>query len=90
VVAAGVVAAHNNALRVWLRSGGEGDPAVGVDAALEYVRRAWEAPGGTVAEPAPGAGEDVVVLVARRGTPMWRVVQGVEGALDRAGAAGEG
>jgi hypothetical protein len=54
------------------------------------VRRAWEAPGGTVAEPAPGAGEDVVVLVARRGTPMWRVVQGVEGALDRAGAAGEG
>jgi hypothetical protein len=52
------------------------------------VRRAWEAPGGTVAEPAPGAGEDVVVLVARRGTPMWRVVRGVEGALDR--TAGEG
>jgi AcrR family transcriptional regulator len=88
VVAAGVVAAHNNALRVWLRSGGEGDPAVGVDAALEYVRSAWEAPG-TAAEAADdGAGEDVVVLVARRGTPMWRVVRGVEGALDR--TAGEG
>ncbi|MFK4144656.1 TetR family transcriptional regulator [Streptomyces sp. NPDC004065] len=82
VIAAAVVAAHNNALRSWLRSDGEGDPRAAVDHALGQVRAAFgEAP----AKPAPrrpaGPEEDVVVVVARRGTPLWQVVREVETAL---------
>ncbi|MFJ6567491.1 TetR family transcriptional regulator [Streptomyces sp. NPDC091292] len=84
VVAASVVAAHNHALRAWLRSGGSGDVLVDVDQALEYVHQAWcdlcaapGAGGGADGDPA----DDVVVVFARRGVPMWRLVQGVEAAL---------
>ncbi|NUP53873.1 MAG: TetR family transcriptional regulator [Catenulispora sp.] len=82
VVSAAVVAAHNHALRGWLRSGGRGDPDELVEHALEWVRATYadEVPsaprGGRAAE------EDVMVVVARRGTPMWRVVQQVQEALD--------
>jgi AcrR family transcriptional regulator len=81
VVAAAVVAAHNHALRGWLRSGGQGDPAELVEHALEWVRATYSddvpsAPRGDEAD------EDVMVVVARRGTPMWRVVQQVQEALD--------
>lgn len=81
VVSAAVVAAHNHALRSWLRSGGRGDPGAVVDHALEWVRATYSddvpsAPRGAEAE------EDVLVVVARRGTPMWRVVQQVQEALD--------
>jgi AcrR family transcriptional regulator len=81
VVSAAVVAAHNHALRSWLRSGGLGDPAEIVEHALEWVRATYsdEVP----SAPRGGAGEeDVMVVVARRGTPMWRVVQQVQEALD--------
>ncbi|MFE0461168.1 TetR family transcriptional regulator [Kitasatospora sp. NPDC058965] len=80
VVAAAVVAAHNNALRSWLRSGADHDPEASVREALAYVVATW----GDRAPAAPGvdgAAEDVVVLVARRGTPMWRVVDGIQTAL---------
>ena len=81
VVSAAVVAAHNHALRGWLRSDGHGDPAELVEHALEWVRA-------TYADDVPSAPraaepeEDVMVVVARRGTPMWRVVQRVQEALD--------
>ncbi|NUR61812.1 MAG: TetR family transcriptional regulator [Catenulispora sp.] len=80
VVSAAVVAAHNHALRSWLRSGGQGDPAEVVEHALEWVRATYSdevpsAPRGAEAE------EDVLVVVARRGTPMWRVAQQVQEAL---------
>ncbi|MFF3822226.1 TetR family transcriptional regulator [Streptomyces griseus] len=132
VIAASVVAAHNNGLRLWLRSGGEGDPEVAVDHALALVREVW---GRSVAEagaPSPEGGEggegasgvlaagpaasppaapssagplpastassgsapappaslfpvsgdgEVIVMVARKGTPMWRVVQQIEAAV---------
>ncbi|QRV32325.1 TetR family transcriptional regulator [Streptomyces californicus] len=95
VIAASVVAAHNNGLRLWLRSGGEGDPEVAVDHALALVREVWGSPSAPVAPaaatPAPaapfpasggGGGEDeVIVMVARKGTPMWRVVQQIEAAV---------
>ncbi|MEU2423321.1 TetR family transcriptional regulator [Streptomyces sp. NPDC007851] len=41
VVAAAVVAAHNNALRSWLRSDGQGDAGETVDHALGYVQAAF-------------------------------------------------
>ncbi|WP_405564875.1 TetR family transcriptional regulator [Streptomyces sp. NBC_01180] len=87
VIAAAVVAAHNNALRSWLRSDGAGDPESAVDHALGLVRRAWaEADGVNGANGAAGgwaAGEDVVVVVASKEAPMWRVVQGIESALGK-------
>ncbi|MFJ3901596.1 TetR/AcrR family transcriptional regulator [Streptomyces sp. NPDC090025] len=82
VVAAAVVAAHNHALRHWLRSGGEGDPLAEVDRALEFVRGTWHpdaAPAGAAGE--PDEPDDVVVVIAKRSTPMWRVVREVEASL---------
>ncbi|MFF9012328.1 TetR/AcrR family transcriptional regulator [Streptomyces sp. NPDC014870] len=82
VVAASVVAAHNHALRHWLRTGGEGDPLAEVDRALDLVRATWS--GEPVDGGAGGAGEDaedVVVVITKRSTPMWRVVREVESSL---------
>ncbi|MFB8247151.1 TetR/AcrR family transcriptional regulator [Streptomyces sp. NPDC001046] len=81
VIAAAVVAAHNNALRSWLRSDGRGDADAAVDHALAHVRTAF---GGTTAAPAGERPDDVVVVVSRRGAPLWRVVQELESALGRA------
>ncbi|WP_374208435.1 TetR family transcriptional regulator [Streptomyces lincolnensis] len=80
VIAAAVVAAHNNALRSWLRSDGRGEASATVDHALGYVQSAFGA------GPAPVVGEepeDVVVVVSRRGAPLWRVVQEIETTLGR-------
>ncbi|MEU5771575.1 TetR family transcriptional regulator [Streptomyces asoensis] len=100
VIAAAVVAAHNNALRSWLRSDGQGDASATVDHALGYVHAAFGATGtGPDAAPAPAVPapslspvfpalpsdegpDDVVVVVARRGTPLWRVVREIETTLD--------
>ncbi|MBO0914256.1 TetR/AcrR family transcriptional regulator [Streptomyces sp. NBC_01260] len=81
VIAASVVAAHNNGLRSWLRSGGEGDAGAEVDRALELVRTVW---GRAARLPAVSAREDeVIVMVAAKGAPMWRVVQRIESALGK-------
>jgi AcrR family transcriptional regulator len=80
VAAAAVVAAHNHVLRQWLRDGGTGDVRAELDRALATVVEAlgpWLAGGPTgTAE----ADEQVVVVMMRRGTPLWRVVQEVEAA----------
>jgi len=82
VIAAAVVAAHNNALRSWLRSDGEGDAGAEVDRALGYVLSTYAgAPG--QAEVSAEADGDVVVVVSRRDAPLWRVVQELEGVLGR-------
>ncbi|MFJ6730095.1 TetR family transcriptional regulator [Streptomyces sp. NPDC091281] len=108
VVAAAVVAAHNNALRSWLRSAGRDDPSTTVDHALAYVQAAFADPAGASAElprgphefmdpgdpgaqyePGdPGDPRDVVVVVSRRGAPLWRVVQEVETAFGRTPGGG--
>nr|WP_247196389.1 TetR family transcriptional regulator [Streptomyces sp. GESEQ-35] len=83
VIAAAVVAAHNNALRSWLRSDGQGDADSAVDHALGYVQSAF---GATPSPSVPLTGEqpeDVVVVVSRRGAPLWRVVQEIESTLGR-------
>ncbi|MEU3897389.1 TetR family transcriptional regulator [Streptomyces sp. NPDC045251] len=78
VIAAAVVAAHNNALRSWLRSDGRGDAGAAVDHALGYAQSAF----GSVPAPPPAAGQgDVVVVVTRRGAPLWQVVREVEAAF---------
>ncbi|MEU2711263.1 TetR family transcriptional regulator [Streptomyces sp. NPDC007205] len=93
VVAAAVVAAHNNALRSWLRSDGLGDAGAAVDHALGYVQKAFGGAPGPAARPAvigplpggdpEGRPDDVVVLACRRDAPLWRVVQELEAALGR-------
>ncbi|MFJ1967821.1 TetR family transcriptional regulator [Streptomyces sp. NPDC087903] len=80
VIAAAVVAAHNNALRSWLRSDGQDDASLTVDHALGYVQSAFGAPS---APALPERPEDVVVVVSRRGAPLWRVVQEIESTLGR-------
>ncbi|MGW2842503.1 TetR family transcriptional regulator [Streptomyces sp. NPDC001493] len=95
VAAASVAAAHNNGLRLWLRSGGDGDAWAAVDSALDMVRELWSTPAGPAgrtalpgvfevggAEGAEGSARDVIVMVAQRGTPMWRVVQQIEAAVE--------
>ncbi|MGW0928918.1 TetR/AcrR family transcriptional regulator [Streptomyces sp. NPDC002644] len=77
VIAAAVVAAHNNVLRSWLRSEGQGDAGEAVERALGYVREAF---GDGADRDRPD--DDVVVVVARRSAPMWRVVREVESALE--------
>ncbi|MCT4352234.1 TetR/AcrR family transcriptional regulator [Streptomyces sp. Je 1-79] len=86
VVAAAVVAAHNHTLRHWLRSGGEGDPLAEVDRALDFVRSTWSEGNGDGGAAGSGAArseeaEDVVVVITKRSTPMWRVVREVESSL---------
>jgi AcrR family transcriptional regulator len=82
VIAAAVVAAHNNALRSWLRSDGRSDASATVDHALGYVQSAF---GATAPLPSPPRAdeqpEDVVVVVSRRGAPLWRIVQEIETTL---------
>ncbi|ARP68735.1 TetR family transcriptional regulator [Streptomyces pluripotens] len=95
VIAAAVVAAHNNALRSWLRSDGRGDAGATVDHALGYVQRTFGGSADTTVRAAPvsaapvgepaGHPDDVVVLVSRRDAPVWRVVQEWESVLGRAG-----
>ncbi|MGX1543577.1 TetR family transcriptional regulator [Streptomyces adustus] len=83
VIAAAVVAAHNNALRSWLRSDGKDDAGAAVDHALGHVQEAFAGPAGPAAERLAGDQEDVVVVVSRRGAPLWRVVQEIETTLAR-------
>ncbi|MFF8674033.1 TetR family transcriptional regulator [Streptomyces sp. NPDC015242] len=80
VIAAAVVAAHNNALRSWLRSDGRGEASAAVDHALAYVQSTF---GETAVPPAGQRAGDVVVVVSRRDAPLWRVVQEIEGAMGR-------
>ncbi|RFU84554.1 TetR family transcriptional regulator [Streptomyces triticagri] len=94
VIAAAVVAAHNNGLRSWLRSGGEEDPEAEVDRALSFVRDVWaDAANGDGVGPSgsgtgvlrkgvgDGADGEVIVMVAPRNAPMWRVIQSIESTL---------
>ncbi|MEU9187410.1 TetR family transcriptional regulator [Streptomyces sp. NPDC048484] len=96
VIAAAVVAAHNNGLRSWLRSDGRSDATAEVGHALAHVQRVFgpnHAPGGPAQEPGQetaqetgtedGRDDDVVVVVSRRGAPLWRVVQEIETTLGR-------
>ncbi|MBQ0851646.1 TetR family transcriptional regulator [Streptomyces sp. NPDC057621] len=99
VIAAAVVAAHNNGLRSWLRSDGRGDAGAEVDHALAHVQGVFgpqQAAGAPARSPGPdgngadgngarggGKDDDVVVVVSRRGAPLWRVVQEIETTLGR-------
>ncbi|MET7674061.1 TetR family transcriptional regulator [Streptomyces seoulensis] len=83
VIAAAVVAAHNNALRSWLRSDGKGDAEAAVDHALACVQTAFADAPARPASPFPPEAprpDDVVVLVARRDAPLWQVVRQFEAA----------
>ncbi len=66
IVAAAVVAAHNQVLREWLRAGGGYDPLPALDAAFAWVGATLEA--GLSAAAADGAaqgGDELVIAVIR-------------------------
>jgi AcrR family transcriptional regulator len=75
VVAAAVVAAHNEVLRAWLRGGAVADPLPALDRALAWVVDRFEQ------APAPGEQEDVVVAVFRAGAPLGDVVDKISRSL---------
>lgn len=79
VIAASVVAAHNHALRTWLRANGQGDAEEAVDRALGYVTSAWSSKP-SAADTAQEE-DEVVVVITRRRTPLWRVIRDVEAGL---------
>ncbi len=78
VVAAAVVAAHNEVLRAWLLGGGAGDPLPALDRALVWVAERFEQ-----AAPAPDGepGDDVVVAVFRAGAPLDDVLERISRSL---------
>jgi AcrR family transcriptional regulator len=71
VVAAAVVAAHNEVLRAWLLAGGEGDPLPRLDAAFAWVTERFE---GALPEGGGRTGE-TVVAVFRSGEPLDAVIE---------------
>jgi len=79
--AATVVAAHNFVLRQWLRDGGTGDVAARLDHALRTIGSSL--PGwlqGNGVTPLDATQDEVLLLVARPGTPHWRIVQEIQAA----------
>ncbi|MFC9927651.1 TetR family transcriptional regulator [Streptomyces sp. NPDC127190] len=73
VVAAAVVAAHNNALRSWLRSDGKGDAAAAVDHALGYVQRTFgRAPRAAESPEAPSGPAPLRILPVPEEGPAGR------------------
>lgn len=80
VIAGAVVAAHNQVLREWLRSGARDDPMPALDAAFGWIVDTFEtAPGGqrqaTFTAHGAESGEDVVVAVFRAGDSIGDVMQ---------------
>jgi AcrR family transcriptional regulator len=77
VVAAAVVAAHNEVLRAWLLAGAGGDPLPALDRALGWVAERFE----QAATPPAEEGDDVVVAVFRAGAPLDDVVDRISRSL---------
>ncbi len=79
VVAAAVVAAHNEVLRAWLLEGAQGDPTARLERALGWVAERFEqaVPG----DAAAGGDDDVVVAVFRAGAPLDDVVERISRSL---------
>jgi AcrR family transcriptional regulator len=79
LAATAVVATHNFVLRQWLRDGGTGDVHRRFDTALRSLAGklpAWLRAQSGTPEP-PGDGE-VVVLMIKPDTPMWRIVEEIK------------
>ncbi|WP_051717839.1 TetR family transcriptional regulator [Streptomyces megasporus] len=89
VAASAVVTAHNHVLRRWLRAGGEGDVEAQLDRAFAIVRRTFGtgfvAGRAAASESSPaasaGAGNEVLVTVARTDAPLGEVMRAIEQAL---------
>lgn len=84
VAAASVVAAHNHVLRTWLRSGAPGDVHTRLAAALADVTAALDPWLTTGAVPAASpADDDVMVILAPRDAPLWKIAERIENAARR-------
>ncbi len=92
VAAGAIIAAHNQVLRAWLRSGGDHDPLPALDAAFAWVVTLFEdavapvvpawPPSPPSSSPSSPSGEgDVVVAVFRAGQPLDDVVERITRSL---------
>ncbi|WP_218004463.1 TetR family transcriptional regulator [Microtetraspora niveoalba] len=79
VIAAAVVTTHNHVLRAWLRGGGTGDVRAHLSEALSGILAGLEPWLDDRARPGDDE-DDVLVVVTRRGTPLWRIAQEIEAA----------
>ncbi|GAA3205668.1 TetR family transcriptional regulator [Actinocorallia longicatena] len=77
IIAAAASAAHNHAVRTWLRNGATTDAVAAARTALASVRAAWGAP------PTPAEPDDYVVVITRSRAPLQDVLHHVEHALAR-------
>ncbi|MCD0451668.1 TetR family transcriptional regulator [Actinocorallia sp. API 0066] len=79
VAAASVAAAHNHVLRTWLREGGEPDVRARLTAAITDVAAALH-PWFTHGTTEKAASDEVMVVVARPDTPLWRIAEQIQSA----------
>ncbi|MGI5486031.1 TetR family transcriptional regulator [Microtetraspora malaysiensis] len=79
VIAAAAVTTHNHVLRAWLRGGGTGDVRARLSEALSGILEGLEPWLDDRDRPRDGE-DDVLVVVTRRDTPLWKIAQEIEAA----------
>jgi AcrR family transcriptional regulator len=88
LMAAGVVAGHNAALRSWLRSNGKADAMALFERAAGTIHELFQPPAGSVvADTRSGANSEPVILVLPGNTPWAKLAQALQEALASAGTA---
>ncbi len=80
VIAAAAVTTHNHVLRAWLRGGGTGDVRARLSEALSGILEGLEPWLDDRDRPRDSEDDDVLVVVTRRGTPLWKIAQEIEAA----------
>ncbi|MCC5577073.1 TetR family transcriptional regulator [Microtetraspora sp. AC03309] len=79
VIAAAIVTTHNHVLRGWLRGGGTGDVRTRTAEALSGVLAGLEPWLDDHDRPADNQ-DEVLIVVTRRRTPLWKIAQEIESA----------
>ncbi|GLW96094.1 TetR family transcriptional regulator [Microtetraspora sp. NBRC 16547] len=79
VISAAVVTTHNHVLRAWLRGGGTGDVRAELTEALSGILAGLQ-PWLDDRDRPREVEDDVLIVVTRRGTPLWKIAQEIEAA----------
>ncbi|ROO85555.1 TetR family transcriptional regulator [Actinocorallia herbida] len=85
VAASAVAATHNHVLRTWLRATAPGDVRPLFTAAITEVLTAltpWLDSG--TAAPAATPADDIMIILAPRTTPLWKLAESIRAAADPA------
>ncbi|GAB2829204.1 TetR family transcriptional regulator [Actinocorallia aurea] len=85
VAASAVAATHNHVLRTWLRASAPDDVHARFTAAITEVRTAlapWLDSG--TPSPAPAEPDDIMIILAPRSTPLWKLAESIQASTDSA------